>query len=745
MDVVLGVSVTEEEARVVLVDAAASQAVIDESRVAMSGGDIDPLVSTLVATDRALTDTGHRLVATRVGAIAADQGSRLVQALTAAGLSNVTVEQAADPATAAGPLAAGAQTAAAPAASGEVTDDGATALSPATPQTAPADGLTPADTADPAMTMLSPQGEQLAYSAVDEGDDLGGLGDYGDYGGPDDYGGPGEPAPFDAGFTDAAGDDWADDPTATAPASVAARRPRALLLGSTVAAAVVVGFAALAVGVAIGVKPVNRQQAIRTQGDAVPGKYFPTSPGQGVQPDADNWTVVEHLPAPGVTPTVRTFEPKSLTNPVNSATSLIDMYPDGTFGVRDAAAPLPALPEVVPPVPAVPGVPGAVDPLTQLLVARLIPDFSRFTPVDVLYYMSNLVAPTAVTSATMVGANVLTNLVAGVAGPSLADLGSVVAVSPTQGALFAAPVAATATSAASAPFDPTTVTSSIPRELFSANATPEQKSALLPEGVTEISALPSTADTPGVSPLSAPITDVDGLNPTVVGTGPPVSPEQSAPPVFPDLATPSAPSTTSPAPATESSLTTPGSDPSRSGQPSESAVAPDTSAVETASEAPPSSATPGQRPAVTSAPSGPAATPSATEKPATTPAEPAPSQKPAPSAEPTEAPREPTTQAPVEAPPAETEAPTQAPVQAPTEAPTQEAPPQRPVPTQPAVEVPTQAPKPQPQEPVQQAPVQQAPVQQAPVQQAPVQQAPSKPDVKMPDLKMPDSGGDSSE
>ncbi|OSC34124.1 hypothetical protein B8W67_08185 [Mycolicibacillus koreensis] len=732
MDVVLGVSVTDEEARIVLSDAAAAESVIDESRVAVGGGDIDPLVSTLASTDRALTDTGHRLVATRVSATAAAQGDRLVQALTAAGLAGVTVEPAADPPTAAGPLVAGASTTAAPV----VADGAATELSPAMPPTAAAAAVNPSDTADPGMTTLSPQGEQLAYSEVDEGDDLEGFGDY------DGYGGAG-------GVADGTGDDWANEPTATGPASVAAHRPRALLLGSTVAAAVVVGFAALAVGVAIGVKPVNSQQAIRTQDDAVPGKYFPTSPGQGVQPDADNWTVVEQLPPPGVTPTVRTFEPKSLTKPVNSATSLIDMYPDGTFGVRDATAPLPAPPAVIPPAPGVPVVPGAVDPLTQLLVARLIPDFSRYTPVDVLYYMSNLVVPSAVESAAMVGANVLTNMVAGVAGPSLADLGSVVAVSPTQGALFAAPATVTATSAAaSAPFDPATVTTSIPREFFSATATPEQKSALLPEGVTEISELPSTADTPGVSPLTVPITDVDGLKPTLVGTGPAVAPEQSGPPVFPDLATSP---TSTPTPGTESPLTTPASELRRSGQPSEPAVAPDTSAEqseERPSEAPPSSETPGQRTAVTSEPSAPAATPSATDKPST---KPAPSRKPAPSEEPSEAPRAPTTQAPVEAPteaPAPvTEAPTRAPVEAPAEAPTQEAPPQRQAPPEAPVEVPTQAPKPQPQEPapVQPAPVQPAPVQQAPVQQAPVQQAPSKPDVTMPDLKMPDFGGDSSE
>src|SRR5690625_4908655 len=707
MDVALGVSVTDDDAQIVLVDAAAAATVIDQSRVTVADGDIDALVSTLVSTDRALADTGHRLVATRVSGAATERTGRLVQALTAAGLVGVTAEPAADPGTAAA-LSSGADTAAAHAVA---RDAAATQLSPAVPADAvnPADPADSADSADSSMTALSPQGDQLAYSEVDEGDDLDDL---------DAVGGADEFTPFD---------------TARAPA--ASQRPRALLLGSTVAAAVVVGFAALAVGVAIGVKPVNSQQAIRTQDDAVPGKYFPTSPGQGVQPDAENWTVVEHLPPPGVSPTVRTFEPKSLTSPVHSARSLIDMYPDGTFGVRDAAAPLPAAPAVVPPVPGVEPVPGAVDPFAQLLVARLIPDFSLFTPIAVLYYMSNLV-PATVQSAAVVGANVLTDLVAGVADPTLADLGTVVAVSPTQGALFAAPAATTVGTDAASSFDPATVTASIPRELFSATVTPERKSALLPSGVTEISELPSTADTPGVSPLSTPITDVDALKPTLVGTGPPVAPQQNNPPVFPDVAP--TPAQSPAGPATEPPLATPTPGQSR---PGEDRPAPDTDAVDapdTASESPPSSATPGKPPAVSSQPKAPEATPSApesaTDKPSTKPAPSeesapteAPTEKPAPTEAPSEASRAPVTQAPAETPaPAPSEAPAPSPVEMPTEAPTQQAP--RPAPTREPVEVPTQAPKPQP----------------APQRPAPVQQAPAKPDVTMPDVKMPSFGDDSS-
>lgn len=71
------------------------------------------------------------------------------------------------------------------------------------------------------------------------------------------------------------------------PATAGAGRPRVLLLGSTIAAIVVVGFAALAVGVAITIQPTASQQAIRDV-EAVPGKYLPTMPGQGIQPVEDS-------------------------------------------------------------------------------------------------------------------------------------------------------------------------------------------------------------------------------------------------------------------------------------------------------------------------------------------------------------------------------------------------------------------------------------------------------------------------
>lgn len=82
---------------------------------------------------------------------------------------------------------------------------------------------------------------------------------------------------------------------------VPAARPRILLLGSTIAAIVVVGFAVLAVGVAIGIKPTASQQAVRDT-EAVPGKYLPPMPGQGVEPVEDPGAYLPPVVAVAATP-----------------------------------------------------------------------------------------------------------------------------------------------------------------------------------------------------------------------------------------------------------------------------------------------------------------------------------------------------------------------------------------------------------------------------------------------------------
>ncbi|OBJ71449.1 hypothetical protein A5643_07815 [Mycobacterium sp. 1274756.6] len=683
MDVALGAVIDDGVAQIALLDAAPPHPVIDRSQVDLAGTGVEDLVATLVATDRMLTDTGHRLVSTRIsgdGALAA----QVVDALAATGLANViAVSESAAAAAAEGP--AGSQTAALATAQGENT---ALALAAGAAMT----GMTPtaaapavgAASADPSMTQLSPQGPQLAYSEVDDDEAW-------------------APTQLD----EADDEDWAATEYVGPPQRRA--RPRALLVGSTFAAAVVVGFAALAVGVAVGVSPTASRQDVRAQEPAVPGNYFPNSPGQGVQRDGDNWTVIEHVPAKGVRPSVRTFEPVSLARPATAANSLIDVYPDGTFGVRNAAAPLPPI------APPVPNVTGGIDPIAPILVSRLIPNFGLYTPLEVLYYMSNMAPATVIA-----GANAV-NIVASSLGPTLAQLGAVVAVSPLQGALFAADTAA----ALAAPFNPVRLTNSIPAQLFSQTITPAQKSELLPAGVTEISDLPETAADAGLNPLSTPITDVNALNPTVVGSGPELVQEKESPPVFPDLATVAPEIAPETSPATESpALTSPGEQTPASEtpptEPGESREQPSPGQTTPASEVPESQTPASEGPASeTPARTTEAPTRQTTaERPAETSAD-SPTQQPA------------VTQEPTREMPTERPAPTQ---QEPTyEAPTREAPTQE----APTYEAPTY------EAPTYEAPTREIPAPQAPTRQIPTQEAPKMP--SMPTMKMPDFGGDSSE
>ena len=116
-------------------------------------------------------------------------------------------------------------------------------------------------------TALSPQiGPQLAYSAVDDSGSLPPLGNAGNYG----LGG----IPIQSRMSplsQADDDDEEDDTVATGTAAV---RPRYLLLGCGVAAAVVVAFAALAVTVAVGIRPAASQVALAQQPQSHPMPTF---------------------------------------------------------------------------------------------------------------------------------------------------------------------------------------------------------------------------------------------------------------------------------------------------------------------------------------------------------------------------------------------------------------------------------------------------------------------------------------
>ncbi len=679
MKVALGAVVTDVDARIALLDAAPPYTTIDQSRIDLAGDGLGGLVSTLVSTGRMLAEGGHDLVATRVCSDDADTGRQLVTALSAADLINVTAVSQPDATTAMAQVLTGGQittTLRSPeepefalargAAMAGLT--GATAVAPASVGTAAISGAVHPFDAGGAV-LDSNGGPQLAYSEVAEGDDLWSPG----YDLPEALS---EPMP-------------AIDPDEMAGVDEdAGSRQKMLLLGSTVGAVVVVGFAALAVSVAIGIRPTVSQQALRMQDPAVPGQYFPVTPGQGVKPDGQSWTEIEQLPPPGVVPEARSFEPRVLGQPAGAGGSIIDLYPDGTVGVRDVGAVAGAVPA------------GGGQPVPDV-VARLIPDFSRFTPNDVI----NLVAGTTMATA-------------GAASTVLNSLGMVVAVTSQQGQLFATTPAAAGTTGATDSGTPRVIPEGIPQVLFQPGATPEQKSAVLPEGSREITQLP-VSDKPGTSVLGTPITDVDELGTTgVVGNAPPVPVRTESQPGVSDTqpgvngdtpaVTPDAPMAPSDVNVPESPPAVPGDGDVPQGKPVPVEQVP-------ASEPPPVDK-PSVVPSVPVSPpvqQAPVDTSPPAEKPSVVPSVPV---------------SPPVQQAPVD---------TSPPAEKPSVVPS--VPVSPPVQQAPVVSVPVSP-------PVQQAPVQQAPVQQAPVQQAPVQQAPvvpSVPSVPIPKLPSLPSGGGS--
>ncbi|MGE2716268.1 hypothetical protein ACQI4L_19615, partial [Mycolicibacterium litorale] len=497
MDVRLGVTVEGAEARIALLDAAAPHAAIDQSVVDLTGQPFEVLVSTVVSTDRLLSESGHRLVATSVCSTDSELAARVRDALGDADLSSVTVVRQPDAITAVTrSLVDGETTASLMSddhtaalsiidASAEVTsliavepivdgdrraayrtllerfgeepggatsvivlgapiDDALTAdLSasspvplrfPDQPEFAIARGAALAalrqpaapfpghDGLDAANTVLGPQAQQLAYSEVD------GYSDF-DLSGAVPMQTPMQP--LSAVDPEEVESDEEDAPAA---------RPRALLLGSTVAAVVVVGFAALAVSVALNIRPDVTQQAVRLSEESVAGKYFPVAPGQGVAPDGPAWTMVEELPPPGEEPEARTFRTQSLTHSGgtgDAGAEVVKFFRDGTVGVVPNAGIAP------PTVGVVPGV-GVPDP--SAYVTRLIPDFSRWSPCQVLALVGNMrmLGQTAINAAATgvgAGADAATTLAAGVDReiPDLDDLGVVAVVPNNKGTLFDTP------------------------------------------------------------------------------------------------------------------------------------------------------------------------------------------------------------------------------------------------------------------------------------------------------------------
>ena len=90
MDVMLGVFVGGADARIALLDATAPHAVVDESSVDLTGEPTASLVSTVLSTSRHLTQTGHRLVGTRVCSSDDSCTAQFVSALETAQMNRVT-------------------------------------------------------------------------------------------------------------------------------------------------------------------------------------------------------------------------------------------------------------------------------------------------------------------------------------------------------------------------------------------------------------------------------------------------------------------------------------------------------------------------------------------------------------------------------------------------------------------------------------------------------------------------------
>lgn len=445
MEAALGVSIGAGEARIALLDATAAYTVRAQSRIDLGNDSLTDLAATLISTDRMLLQFGHRLTRTRICSADDPAADTLIGALSRAGLTDVAIVSESDAVTALVRDLSGGRTAAVVTADGDTaslsiveacraslianesvgqTDritaysrlverfraelSGATTvivldpeadsdtvsrligrspmpyLIPEAPEFAIARGAAMAagypQSRDPAMgfpsatgrtdSMPGSQNQYLAYSQVEDHDSAEFL------------------AAIQASMTgstalEVSGED-PDGPSTTP-------RSRVMLLGSTLAAIGIIGFAALAVMVAISIRPTVSHQAVRTQKEALPGKAFPISPGQGVQPDGKNWTVLENLPPAGQQVDYRVFEPKPL-NPslaFESTPIQLKLFPDGTLGLDAGelpAAPLAALSAL--PLGAAQNTAGT-GTRGMDLVARLVPDLSRIDMTQVVTSLIN--------------------------------------------------------------------------------------------------------------------------------------------------------------------------------------------------------------------------------------------------------------------------------------------------------------------------------------------------------------------
>lgn len=410
MDVALGVAITGSVARLALVGSAAgARDVLDQSVVDVADNPIEKLTETVVGTNRLLTGENHRLVATRLCWSDHPKADRLRQVLEDSGVQNIEVlseSQAAtallraqgrsgavlmvddEAATLLGPVVGDEDApptllAAEPLAGGDVTSAFDTLMArisdqPGAPREVylvgasahltgvaeqlrdastmrvgiPDDptfalargaamaGTSPMTTRAPVVpgeptTMIPPsaeftrssaQAEQLAYSLADDSD---------------------------LALESEAEADF-DDEAVTGPVRLSSR---SLLISNAVIAFAVIGFASLAVAVAITIRPTAASEPVVGHQNAQPGKFMPLLPTQQQAPvppppaDAPNAGFQG-----GIIPDANGYIPQRAT-------------PPGVGGTPAAPAPqAPAAPGVVPnpnvpiPVPIIIPYPGWVPP-----------------------------------------------------------------------------------------------------------------------------------------------------------------------------------------------------------------------------------------------------------------------------------------------------------------------------------------------------------------------------------------------
>ncbi|WP_122524994.1 hypothetical protein, partial [Mycobacterium attenuatum] len=169
----------------------------------------------------------------------------------------------------------------------------------------------------PAAAMGEAEDAQLAYSEAGDYDDY--ADDFGEY---DDYAGD--------------SDDYADDDAAAAGRQ--RLNARSLVISNAVVAFMVIGFASLAVAVAVAIRPTAASEPVQGYQNAQPGKFMPLLPTEQQAPvpppPVDNPTAGFQG---GTVPAVQGVVPRQQTPPVTGG---------------EPVAPAPALPGVVPaPIP----------------------------------------------------------------------------------------------------------------------------------------------------------------------------------------------------------------------------------------------------------------------------------------------------------------------------------------------------------------------------------------------------------